>query len=35
MAGTKHFKDMPEVSTLTLAVLAKLGFEHATPVQVQ
>ncbi len=35
MAGTKYFKDMPEVSAPTLAVLAKLGFERATPVQVQ
>ncbi|KAK9842057.1 hypothetical protein WJX81_006505 [Elliptochloris bilobata] len=33
MAGTKRFKDMPEVSPQTLEVLASLGFESATPVQ--
>jgi len=33
MAGTKRFRDMPELSAPTLAVLAGLGFERATPVQ--
>jgi len=33
MAGTKRFREMPELSAPTLAVLAGLGFERATPVQ--
>ena len=33
MAGTKRFRDMPELSAATLEVLAGLGFERATPVQ--
>ena len=33
MAGTKRFRDMPELSPATLEVLSGLGFERATPVQ--
>ena len=31
--GTRSFTDFPELSSDTLAVLSRLGFIHATPVQ--